>query len=379
MYRVTNEHFEQGGGNGIGKTARAPRRWSTGRIARWYARQPWLIGANYVPASASNQLDMWQAETFDPEAIDRELGWAAALGMNTMRVFLIDVLWSADAEGFADRIDRFLAIAARHGIRPMFVLFDSCWGPEPVVGAQPSPEPGVHNAGWLQSPGQRALLDPGCHPRLQSYVEGVVGRFARDERILAWDIWNEPCNPGNPHRTNAEAEAKYAGVATLLPLAFGWARSQDPVQPLTCGLWQHDDWSPTASLTGVETTQLALSDFVSFHDYGGTEQFSRRVAQLAAWGRPVVCTEWLARTAGSTIDAILPTAHRLHVGMMNWGLVAGRTQTTLPWDSWVNPYPATPEHWFHDLLKDDGTPYCAVEAATIRSLATAERAQLRLI
>ncbi len=339
-------------------------------MARWYARQPWLIGANYVPADASNQLDMWQAETFNPERIDRELGWAASLGMNTMRVFLIDLLWDADAEGFAARIDTFLEIGARHAIRPLFVLFDSCWSPEAKLGAQPVPEAGVHNAGWLQSPGQSALLDAAARPRLQAYVEGVVGAFASDTRILGWDMWNEPCNPGNPHRENAGADAKSQAVAELLPLVFAWARAQQPVQPLTSGLWQHDDWSPTAALSAIETIQIAQSDFLSFHDYGGTEQFSRRVAQLAAWGRPVVCTEWLARATGSTIDAILPTARRLHVGMMNWGLVAGRTQTTLPWDSWVTPYASEPDRWFHDLLRHDGTPYCAVEAAVIRALAS---------
>jgi hypothetical protein len=357
---------------GVGR-AQARSRWTPAQSRAWYDRQPWLIGANYVPAHAANQLDMWQAETFDAEAIDRELGWAAALGMNTMRVFLTDLLWSADADGFAARIDRFLEIAARHRIRPLLVLFDSCWGPEPRLGEQPLPAAGVHNAGWLQSPGEAALADVAQRPRLEAYVRGVIGRFAHDRRILGWDLWNEPCNPGNPHRVNPAVETKVGAVTELLALAFEWARSARPVQPLTSGLWQHDDWRPDAPLTPIERIQLAQSDILSFHDYGGVEQFVRRHDQLSLYGRPVLCTEWLARTAGSTVEAILPEARRRRVAMFNWGLVAGRSQTTYPWDSWVTPYEAAPDRWFHDLLHPDGTPFCAVEAAMIRAFATMEQ------
>ncbi len=367
-------------GGAVGEATNAGR-WSAARIAKWYARQPWLLGANYVPASASNQLEMWSARSFAPDEIDRELGWASMLGMNTMRVFLTDLLWSQDADSFASRIDTFLGLASRHGIRPMFVLFDSCWHDAPSTPA--APQPGVHNSAWLQAPGEPVLLDPSEWPHLRAYVEGIVGRFARDKRVLAWDLWNEPCNPGNPHRPNRRAREKFDAVAALLPQVFDWARAASPAQPLTAGLWQHDDWSPDAALTEVERVQIERSDILSFHDYGNVEQFAARVAQLKAWGRPVLCTEWLARTAGSTIDAILPAARRLDVGMMNWGLVAGRTQTTLPWDSWVTPYADTPEVWFHDLLRPDGTPFCEVEAAMMRALAaldcapTAARAAVR--
>ena len=367
-------------GTGSGLTTMAPRdrrrfsrglrtRWSAERAHRWHDAQGWLVGANYVPATAANQLDMWAADSFDVAAIDRELGWASALGMNTARVFLTDLLWEADAAGFVTRIDAFLGIAARHGIRPLFVLFDSCWDAEPHLGPRPAPAAGVHNAGWLQSPGEPALFDRTHWPRLQRYVEGVVGAFARDARVLGWDIWNEPCNPGNPHRANLRAADKLAAVTDLLPLAFGWARSASPVQPLTSGLWQHDDWSPTGALTPVEAIQVAQSDVVSFHDYGDAAQFARRVAQLAAHGRPVMCTEWLAREAGSTVEAILPVARALRVGMFNWGLVAGRTQTTLPWHSWVEPIAHAPDRWFHDLLRADGRPFSLREAAMFRRLA----------
>ncbi|MGC2477282.1 MAG: 1,4-beta-xylanase, partial [Candidatus Sulfotelmatobacter sp.] len=167
-------------------------RWTEQRANDWYAQQPWLVGANYIPKSAINELEMWQQDTFDPTEIDVELGWAESIGMNTMRVFLHDLLWQQDSVGFQKRIDQFLTIASRHHIRPLFVLFDSCWDPKPRLGHQHAPRPGVHNSGWVQSPGAKALADPAQVPRLKAYVQGVVGAFAKDERILGWDIWNEP-------------------------------------------------------------------------------------------------------------------------------------------------------------------------------------------
>jgi hypothetical protein len=141
-----------------------------------------------VPKSAINQLEMWQEATFDPVEIDREFGWAEAMGMNTMRVFLHDLLWQQDSTGFRQRIDRFLAIASRHHIRPLLVLFDSVWDPLPQLGPQYPPIPGVHNSGWVQSPGAKALAErrtcrgtPGSIPTF-STSPGVASRGAAARR-----------------------------------------------------------------------------------------------------------------------------------------------------------------------------------------------------
>src|SRR5712671_1512695 len=221
--------------------AQSPR-WPEQKANAWYARQLWLVGSNYTPKSAINQLEMWQDATFNPQEIDQELTWAESLGMNTMRVFLHDLLWQQDAAGFQKRIDRFLTIASRHHIRPMFVLFDSCWDPLPHLGPQHPPIPGVHNSGWVQSPGAVALADPNQIPRLNAYVQGVVGAFAKDDRILAWDVWNEPDNAGggNYSSTELKHEEKVSRVAALLPQVFAWSREMNPSQPLTSGLWDID-------------------------------------------------------------------------------------------------------------------------------------------
>src|SRR5579871_1026402 len=192
------------------------QRWPEKKAADWYAGQPWLVGSDYIPANAINELEMWQADTFDPKRIDLELGWAEKLGMNTMRVFLHDLLWQQDAAGFRNRIDEFLKISSKHGIKPMLVLFDSCWDPAPKLGKQHAPTPGIHNSGWVQSPGAAALKDPSQYPRLEAYVKGVVGAFAKDQRILGWDVWNEPDNVNNGSYRKLEPPNKQELVALLL-------------------------------------------------------------------------------------------------------------------------------------------------------------------
>jgi len=208
----------------------AAGRWSEQAAKDWYSKQPWLVGSNYIPKDAINELEMWQAETFNPAQIDQELEWAEGIGMNTMRVFLHNLLWQQDPSGFKKRIDRFLTIATKHQIRPIFVLFDSCWDPAPRLGPQHPPVPGVHNSGWVQSPGAAALTDKSQYLRLEAYE-------------------------------------------ALLPKVFAWARSARPMQPLTSGVW--DVQFRTDLLTSLQAIQLENSDIITFHNYGWPEEFER--------------------------------------------------------------------------------------------------------
>lgn len=346
-------------------------RWSEQKANDWYAHQPWLVGSNYIPKSAINELEMWQEATFDPDQIDKELGWAEGMGMNTMRVFLHDLLWQQDSPGFRKRLDQFLTIAARHHIRPLLVLFDSCWDPLPQLGPQHPPIPGVHNSGWVQSPGAKTLGDPSQSPRLKAYVQGVVGAFAKDDRILGWDVWNEPGSDqtGNYPRTEMKNEEKIARVAALLPQAFAWAREVNPTQPLTSGVYEIDTSKDESAVDELERIQLRESDIITFHNYSWPESFRVEVAWLRRFHRPVICTEYMARSVGSTFDGVLPIAKQEHVGAINWGFVAGKTQTYYPWESWRHPYILEqPPVWFHEVLHSDGKPYRQVEVDLIRQL-----------
>ena len=348
-------------------------RWSETKAAAWYAKQPWLVGSNYIPATAINELEMWQADTFDPATIDKELGWAEGLGMNTMRVFLHDLAWQQDAAGYRQRIDRFLALADKHHIKPLLVLFDSCWNPFPQLGPQPAPTPGVHNSGWLQSPGAKALQDPAEYPRLQAYVTGVVGAFGRDARVLGWDVWNEPDNTNGSSYGSKEPPNKVALVLALLPQVFQWARAAGAQGPLSSGVWK-GDWSSDAKLTPMEKVQLENSDVISFHNYDSGQEFEKRIKWLLRYKRPILCTEYMARGNGSTFQGSLPVALKYKVAAYNWGFVAGKTQTYLPWDSWQRPYvDREPTVWFHEIFRGDGTPYRQDEVDLIRSLTRHEK------
>lgn len=340
--------------------------WTPEQAQDWYARQPWLAGCNYIPSNAINQLEMWAADTFDEGTNDRELGWAAGLGFNTVRVYLHDLLWGDDPSGFLDRIDRFLSIAARHGIRVLLVLFDGVWDPFPKPGRQPVPVQRVHNSGWAQSPGAEILGDPSRHDEVEPYVTGVIGRFRDDDRVLGWDLFNEPDNPNLPYR-DRELPDKAEKALMLLRKAYTWAREAGPSQPITSGLWR-PQWVMTGALSEMDRFQLEESDVISFHAYVARPIVEARLAELEAYGRPVLLTEYLARPFGNTFQSILPLLKERRVAAYNWGLVSGKTQTIYGWDSWTVRRDAEPDPWFHDILRPDGSPYESPEAEFLRRI-----------
>ena len=308
---------------------------------------------------------MWQADTFDLPTIDRELGWAENLGMNTMRVFLHNLLWQGDSQGFLHRMDQFLQVADNHHIRILFVLFDSVWDPNPKAGKQREPEPHVHNSGWVQAPGIELLQDSSrWDSELKPYIAGVIGRFRDDRRVLMWDLMNEPDNDS----------AQYKGIPNkgelalrLLKEEWQWARDARPSQPLTSGVWK-DDWSPKSQRSAMSIFQLEKSDVITFHSYGPPGEMRRRIKSLRSYGRPIVCTEYMARPLGSTFASILPLLKHAHVGPYNWGFVNGKSQTIYPWDSWEKTYTGEPPVWFHDIFRADGSPYDPRETALLREM-----------
>ena len=343
---------------------RGPARavWTKARANAWADSTGWLVGSNFAPSTAVNQLEMWQASTFDPSTIDRELGLAESLGFNTMRVFLHDLLWKQDSAGFLARIDQFLTIADRHHIRPMFVLFDAVWDPQPHLGPQRAPIPG-----WVQSPGAAVLADTTRYESLRGYVQGVVGRFANDRRVIAWDIFNEPDNTNRPAYVAYEPADKGERAFQLMRKAFTWAREMNPSQPLTAAPWK-GDYQDATRVPALVAYMLDSSDVITFHSYDDSASVEREITALERYGRPIVCSEYMARPRGSTFQAILPIFARRHVGAINWGFVSGRTQTIYPWDSWYSEYTAEPKVWFHDIFRADGTPYDPAETAFIRAL-----------
>ena len=354
------------------------RQWSAEQANEWWEKQPWFVGANFGPATAINQLEMWQADTFDLKTIDRELGYAEQLGFNSMRVFLHHLLWEQDADGLLKRMDQFLAVAEKHKIGVMFVLFDSVWDPNPKLGKQREPQKGLHNSGWVQSPGIKDLQDKARWGLLEAYVKGVVGRFHKDKRVQCWDLFNEPDNTndnsyGDKHlKVELEKKKKHELSLELLNKSFAWAREANPSQPLTSGVWR-GDWSSPETLTPMERAQLDNSDVISFHTYDPIDEVKKRVAQLKRYDRPMWCTEFMARPRKSTFDPVLGYFKEQKIGAHCWGFVAGKTNTIYPWDSWQKPYASEPPLWFHDIFRTDGTPYKPEEVEYIRGVTGARK------
>ena len=346
----------------------APPQWTPQHANDWYAKQPWLVGSNFIPSTAINELEMWQADTFDVPTIDRELTWAEGLGMNTMRVFLHNLTWKQDPAGFLNRMEKFLQVADKHHIRIMFVLLDSVWDPNPQIGPQRAPRPHVHNSGWVQSPGAQVLKDPASWPNeIQPYIKEVIGHFRNDRRVLIWDLMNEPDN-GNGSYKSTELPNKAAAAQQLLIKVWVWAREAKPSQPLTSGVWKKLDWSDDAKLSPMEHLQLENSDVITFHNYDPPDRVLVSIKSLRRFNRPIICTEYMARPRGSTFEAVLPVLKQEKVGAYNWGFVSGKSQTIYPWDSWEKQYTTEPPVWFHDIFRPDGRPYDKKETDLIRTL-----------
>lgn len=341
-------------------------RWPEEKAKQWFDKNGWIVGCNYIPSNAINQLEMWQEETFSPALIDKELGWAAGLGFNTTRVFLHHLLWEQDPTGFLNRIDLYLDIAYKYGIRTMLVLFDAVWDPFPKLGKQPEPRHNVHNSGWVQCPGYDVLNDPSRYDDLHDYVTGIVSRFKDDERILIWDLFNEPDNMNLASYKDDDYSFHKAELSMqLLKKTINWVRVINPTQPITMAPWQ-EHWHCEKRVSALDNYMFTHSDIISFHNYEDKVNLEERLISMQRYNRPMLCTEYMARPFGSTFQEILPLFRKYNVGAYNWGLVAGKSQTHCPWDSWEKKYDNEPELWFHDIFRANGEVYKPEEVAFLK-------------
>ena len=346
-------------------------RWSQDKAWEYYNAQPWGFGANFNPSTSINQLEFWQADTYDPETIDRELAWSAELGMNLHRVYLHNLLWSQDSVGFLSRLDDFLQRCDGYGIKVMFVLLDDVWHPVPQIGKQPDPVPHVHNSGWVQAPGAAILGDSTRHGELKPYIQGVIRYFKDDPRVAYWDLYNEPDNIAGGERASMEVPNKKIYSLSLLKKVFAWAREINPIQPLTVGFWKGNPvhWGMPDSLPDIDRFVALHSDVISFHAYDGdTAVVRQKIESLKSYGRPLLCTEYLARGAGNTFETMLPVFRENDIAAINWGFVSGKTNTIYPWSSWSTEFTNEPEIWHHDILRPDGTPYSENEISFLKSI-----------
>lgn len=337
-----------------GKNAGPREIWSVEKANNWYKKWGWLRGSDFIPSNAINQLEMWQEDTFDAATIDKELGWAEKIGFNSMRVYLHHEAWQQDPEGFKKRVAKYLDIADSHKISTLFVIFDDCWNATYAAGKQPQPKPGVHNSGWLRDPGDLYHKDPKLVDTLESYVKDVLTTFKNDKRIVLWDLYNEPGNSGYDNKS-----------MDLVQKVFTWARTVNPTQPLSVGVWKKE-------LTALNKFQIENSDVTTYHNYGDPADHMQWVNTIRSQSkRPLICTEYMARTNNSLFSNIMPILKKENIGAYNWGLVAGKTNTKYAWDKPM-PDGKEPKVWFHDIFHPDGTPYLQSEIDAIKLLTGAK-------
>lgn len=328
-------------------------RWTEVQAKVWGEENGWLRGSNFNPSTAINQLETWQAESFDTETIDRELGWAEDIGLNCMRVYLHHVAWKVDKEGFKNRMNQYLEIADSHEIKTIFVIFDDCWNATYQAGKQSDPKPGVHNSGWVRDPGDLLLEEPALISFLETYVKDILTTFKNDQRIVLWDLYNEPGNSGYGNKS-----------MPLLQDVFVWGWEVRPSQPLSVGVWNPE-------LTDLNTFQLANSDITTYHNYNGPVEHQSVIDSLRKYNRPMVCTEYMARRNNSLFTNIMPILKKENVGAINWGLVDGKSNTKYAWDEPISDG-GEPALWFHEIFRKDGTPYKQEEVDLIKSLTFGE-------
>lgn len=323
--------------------------WTKSAARDWYAGQGWLRGCDFIPSTAINQLEMWQAETFDSATISRELGYAQSIGLNCMRVFLHHLAWQEDPQGFKNRMNQYLTIANEKNIKTIFVFFDDCWNESYHTGTQPQPKPGIHNSGWLRDPGKLFYEDSTLVHVLETYVKDVLETFKSDQRILLWDLYNEP---GNSNYQNKSL--------ILLRQVFRWSREINPSQPLSAGIWSKD-------LVDLNAFQLSESDVITYHNYENEKLHLEVIDSLRKYDRPLICTEYMARLRNSNFFNIMPMLKKENVAAINWGLVSGKTNTKYAWDTPI-PDGSEPKIWFHDIFRPDGSPYSQKEVDFIGEL-----------
>jgi hypothetical protein len=324
-------------------------RWTEEQALEWGKKTGWLRGSNFNPSTAINQLETWQAESFDTVTIDRELGWAEGLGLNVMRVYLHHLAWEVDQAGFKKRLNTYLTISSSHGIKTAFVFFDDCWNPTYKAGKQPDPKPGVHNSGWVRDPGDLFYSDTTLIITLEGYVKDILSTFKNDQRIAFWDLYNEPGNSGY-------------GVKSLplLKKAFEWGRDINPSQPLSSAVW-------SINLKELNKFQIENSDIITYHNYENPEKHKAAIDTLKKYNRPIVCSEYMARRNNSLFNNIMPLLKLNNIGAINWGLVSGKSNTKYAWDEPIADG-SEPKLWFHEIFRTDGTPYKQEEVDIIKLL-----------
>jgi len=266
-----------------------------------------MRGANYVPSYAKNDVAIWM--DYDLVVIDRELGYAERLKLNTVRVFLNQAVYEHNPKQFLERLENFLSLCDKHKIRAMPVLFDSCFDPQ-VVDLKDYRE-----KTWIPSPGFSRLGEKD-RPAMTEYVHAVVGGHKDDRRIIVWDVMNEP--ESTQHWGDLEKGGRET-IDQFVRWALRRVREEKPTQPLTVG------WAgPGANIASID-----LVDVICLHLYCPEKDLKREVQQGQHWGRlhdkQVILNEFVGQPF-QPLEAALSIVAERKIGWAFWELMLGKSQ-----------------------------------------------------
>ncbi|MBQ9098008.1 MAG: cellulase family glycosylhydrolase [Clostridia bacterium] len=352
------------------------QQWSKEQAWEWYKAQPWIRGFNGYPQNCVNRIAMWQAHNHQAviAQIEKEFALARETGLNAVRAIIQFEVWYYEHDSFMANLEEYLNLAQRYGIKVMLCLGNDCTVPKddwkPVVFGEQNVDWGWHSgirkgphAKGYRAPGYMMADDPEYLPEYYRMVDELAAKYAKDERIHIWDVWNEIGN-GRRGQMSVPYMEKF----------FEIIRSHDPIQPLTADCYHYDD---NAEVSAPEALcALELSDVITFHCYGSYQKTIKVIEFLKRYGRPLINNEWLNRIHKNRVEELFPLFYLEGIGSYHWGLIQGFSQTYEPWGSYFDKI-ADPDYegdleltlLQHDLYRFNGLPYVAKEIAIIKEFA----------
>lgn len=345
-------------------------KWSEEKAWKWYNSQPWIRGYSTYPSNCVNRIAMWQEYKHDEviKQADYEFSLAKETGFNAVRAIIQFDVWLYQHDSFMKNLEEYISVANKHSQKVMLVLGNDCtvaksrWK-APVFGEQKidwgyhSGIKGGQHAGDYKEPGYQLLDESDLLEKFYEMVGEIAQKYAKDERVQIWNIWNEV---GNSNRENMSR--------SIMEKTFEIVRSYSPIQPLTADVWSRHLIDEAKD---VEKLALELSDIISFHCYGPYNEFVIMIKQLKEkYNRPLVCSEWLNRLGNNNVNEIFPLLYLEKIGSYHWGLMQGFSQTFEPWGGYfirqANGENLDLTVWQHDIFRFNGMPYIPSEIKTFK-------------
>lgn len=349
------------------------RRWTREEAWEWQKKVGWLRGCNFIGSDCANRIDMWQSHdnAIHMETADRELAKCKELGFNVVRLIIEFDVWIQEHDSFMNVLEKYISICDKHCQKVVLVLANEA---QLCRGEKYSPKPlgeqkyalGYHQGRFPLTPEEKAV--PPYHELERTetredylkMVREIVGKYRKDERIVCWNVFNEPGITIGVERS-----------VPLIELMFKTVRELDPIQPLSSDIWY---WRDLHEMRANDQISADLSDVLSWHNYKPMKDFVVDYEVLKGLGRPILLTEWLNRINRQTVQDVYPLLYLDRINCMCWGFVAGKTQTYEPWDSLWEQYEASDgkkdfdfTKWQHDLLRPNLRPYDPNEIKLIKS------------